>query len=203
MDENRRIESRDKRRMHHREICGYQRAIAGLLSVSVAGNAAMYWIMRHREAKHADELEKLNDKLQYAERVKEQAIEQYGGLVLELQRYSMDVEKSKIAKKEDAEEPYKYIGECIITYYCCEQYPHICGSGDGLTATGSAAEPGIIAVDPSVIPLGSTVVIDGDEYLASDTGGSVKGMHVDICTDTHEHALELGTHTADVWIVNE
>ena len=59
----------------------------------------------------------------------------------------------------------------------------------------------MVAVDPDVIPLGSTIIIDGQEYLAADTGGAIKGNRIDIAVETHQEALELGTKTAEVWIV--
>lgn len=95
----------------------------------------------------------------------------------------------------------EYLGAFVATYYCCERYPHICGTGDGLTATGAAVEPGIVAVDPKVIPLGSTVVIDGEEYLAADTGGLIKGQRVDIAVPTHAEALALGVREVEVWVM--
>ncbi len=91
------------------------------------------------------------------------------------------------------------LGEFKITYYCCEKRPHICGTGDGLTATGVPVEPGICAVDPEVIELGSTIIIDGVEYLAADVGGAVKGKHIDIAVETHAEALELGVGEAEVF----
>lgn len=100
------------------------------------------------------------------------------------------------------------IEDCMITYYCVEKYAHICGTGDGITATGTVATPGrTCAVDPEIIPYGSIVMVDyGDgtlhEYIAQDTG--VSGQHVDICVDTHSEALELGIETADVyWLAPE
>ena len=87
------------------------------------------------------------------------------------------------------------------TYYCCEPYEHICGTGTGLTATGIPVAPGMVAVDPDIIPLGSTVIIDGQEYLAADTGGAIKGNRIDIAVETHQEALDLGVRTAEVWIV--
>ena len=95
----------------------------------------------------------------------------------------------------------EYLGTFVATYYCCERYPHICGTGDGLTATGAAVEPGIVAVDPKVIPLGSTVVIDGEKYLAADTGGLIKGQRVDIAVPTHAEALALGVREVEVWVM--
>ena len=93
----------------------------------------------------------------------------------------------------------EHLGTFVATYYCCERYPHICGTGDGLTATGAVVEPGIVAVDPAVIPLGSVVVIDGTEYLAADTGGLIKGQRVDIAVPTHAEALALGVREVEVW----
>ena len=102
---------------------------------------------------------------------------------------------------EPAEPALVSLGEFEITHYCCERYKHICGTGDGLTATGIEVAPGIVAVDPEVIPLGSTVVIDGVEYLAADTGGAIKGKKVDIAVPTHQEALELGVRSAEVWVM--
>lgn len=91
----------------------------------------------------------------------------------------------------------KKIGAYTITYYCCEKYPHVCNAGPPYrTATGTQPTPGrTIAVDPSVIPLGSHVVIDGHEYMAEDTGGGVGGNHIDICVQKHKEALQKGKRT--------
>lgn len=97
-------------------------------------------------------------------------------------------------------ESYRYIGECTITSYCpCEE---CCGQwADGLTATGIPAVPGVVAVDPEVIPLGSTVVIGGQRYLAADTG--VAGMAVDVCAAEHQEAEDFGVQTLAVWVEME
>lgn len=95
------------------------------------------------------------------------------------------------------------LGVWKITHYCCEAYEHICGDGDGLTATGEPVRPGIVAVDPRVIPYGSIVVIDGVEYLAADCGGSIKGQRIDIAVLTHEEALERGVRYLEVFIKKE
>ena len=95
------------------------------------------------------------------------------------------------------------IEHCTVTYYCAEQYEHICGTGDGITATGTEATPGLTcAVDPEVIPFGSIVMVDyGNgilhEYIAQDTG--VHGKHVDLCVTLHTTALELGITEATVY----
>lgn len=114
--------------------------------------------------------------------------------------------KQAVATQTAAYESIKileYIGECRITAYCCEPYAHICGTGDGLTATGIPVAPGIAAVDPSVIPLGSTLIIDGQQYLAADVGAIVKGLTVDIAVISHQEAIDFGVQSAPVWIVSE
>lgn len=68
-----------------------------------------------------------------------------------------------------------------------------CGKTDGITSTGTQAMPGrTIAVDPSVIPYGSRVVIDGHTYVAEDCGGAIKGNTIDVFHATHEEALQWG-----------
>lgn len=94
---------------------------------------------------------------------------------------------------------YHYLGECTLTAYCCEKYKHICGTGTGITASGLPVQPGLVAVDPSVIPLGSTVIIDGVSYIAADTGGAIKGNKIDIAFETHEEAANFGKQTGNVW----
>lgn len=110
-------------------------------------------------------------------------------------------QREKQARAYEELEEYQYIGICILTAYCCESKgnPHACGDGDGLTATGLPVAPGMVAVDPEVIPLGSTVVIDGVSYLAADTG--VSGKHIDIAVKTHEEAEKYGVSSAEVWII--
>ena len=99
------------------------------------------------------------------------------------------------------------IDDCTVTFYCTEKYPHICGTGDGIAADGTPVLPwATCAVDPSIIPLGSTVMVDlGDGDLltlvANDTG--VKGDHIDICVPTHDEALRLGIQTSTVYWCKE
>lgn len=50
-----------------------------------------------------------------------------------------------------------------------------------LTSTGTKAQENhTIAVDPNVIPYGSIILIDGNEYIAEDCGGAVKNNVIDV-----------------------
>ena len=97
----------------------------------------------------------------------------------------------------------------IVTHYCSELRPHICGTGDGITASGRQVTPYVsVAVDPTEIPLGADVLVDyGDGeihyYRADDTGAWVNGKHIDLAVETHDEALQMGIKTATVYWVAE
>ena len=96
-----------------------------------------------------------------------------------------------------------YIGNYKLTHYCTEKRKHICGTGTGLTATGTKVTAGrSIAVDPKVIPYGSKVYIEGYGWrTAEDCGGGVDGKHIDVAVGSHSQALSMGTKTRGVWIL--
>lgn len=100
------------------------------------------------------------------------------------------------------------IDDCKITYYCCERYPHICGTGNGITALGNEVLAGVSCAVPPGIPLGSTIIIDwGDGNLeyrrADDRGSGVLGDHIDLAVPKHKEALDLGTRCATVYWAEE
>jgi 3D (Asp-Asp-Asp) domain-containing protein len=103
-----------------------------------------------------------------------------------------------IIENMEQEEP-EYLGIFTVTHYCpCVK---CCNKTDGITFTGTQATEGrTVAVDPDVIPLGSTVVIDGEEYIAEDIGGAIKGLRIDKYMDNHQEALNAGVVQAEVWI---
>ena len=180
-----------------RDLASWQRAALGLLALSVGVNTALCAAIVHRERQIAD----LETRYHAVRAIEEDAVAAYGELAA---RVDADREARQAqAEAYEAIGAYEYIGECTVTYYCCEAYAHVCGDGDGLTATGLPVTPGVVAVDPEVIPLGSTVIIDGQAYLAADTGGAVRGSHVDIAVATHQEAEDLGVTTADVWVVED
>ena len=58
-----------------------------------------------------------------------------------------------------------------------------------------------IAVDPEVIDIGSRVLINGIVFTAEDTGGGVKGDHIDIFVDSHEETIKKGVQHTNIWVV--
>lgn len=69
----------------------------------------------------------------------------------------------------------------------------------GRTASGDEAGPESVAVDPSVIPLGSEIYIDGvGTRRADDTGGGVHGHHIDIWASSYSACAAFGRQYRDV-----
>ena len=69
----------------------------------------------------------------------------------------------------------------------------------GRTATGLPTGPGIVAVDPSVIPLGTHMTIPGyGEGVAADTGGAVRGAVIDLWFSSLAQALAWGRRTVTI-----
>jgi 3D (Asp-Asp-Asp) domain-containing protein len=69
----------------------------------------------------------------------------------------------------------------------------------GRTATGAPVGYGVVAVDPSVIPLGTRMTIPGyGEGVAADTGGSVQGATIDLWFPTAAAAAGWGRRTVTI-----
>ena len=94
------------------------------------------------------------------------------------------------------------LGNYKLTFYCpCER----CNGALGASKTASGATPAegrTIAVDSSIIPLGSRVYIEGyGTFIAEDTGSAIKNNKIDIFVSTHERAEELGVQYANVYLL--
>jgi 3D (Asp-Asp-Asp) domain-containing protein len=73
------------------------------------------------------------------------------------------------------------------------------------TSSGTPVHEGIVAADPSVLPLGTRIWITGagaydGSYLVTDTGGAVKGRRIDLYVRSAAEARRFGTKTVRVAI---
>jgi 3D (Asp-Asp-Asp) domain-containing protein len=77
------------------------------------------------------------------------------------------------------------------------------GAHGYLTRSGTQVRWGIVAVDPQVIPLGSRLMIEGfdDVFVAEDTGGGVRGSHVDIYFPDYFSAVQFGVQYRTIAIL--
>ncbi|MCI5529623.1 MAG: 3D domain-containing protein [Blautia sp.] len=97
----------------------------------------------------------------------------------------------------------KPLGMFRITHYCpCSI---CCGPWtNGITSTGVIAVTNrTIAVDPSQIPYGSRVVINGQVYVAEDCGGAIKQNCIDIYVGSHEEGESRGVYYTEVYLLEE
>jgi len=69
---------------------------------------------------------------------------------------------------------------------------------------------GVVAVDPSVIPLGTKLYVPGYGYAyAADTGGAIKGAKIDVCywsggpSAAHSAAVSWGRRTVTITILGD
>lgn len=60
-----------------------------------------------------------------------------------------------------------------------------------------------VAVDPSVIPYRTEVIINGHTYKAQDCGGTIKGNRIDIYFEDHQAALNFGVQYAEVFVISK
>lgn len=110
----------------------------------------------------------------------------------------VSTESEVVEETYEPEEEVASTAESVfkVTAYCsCSS---CCGSySNGHTASGTVATPGrTIAVDSSIIPIGTTVYIDGVPYIAEDTG--VSGYSIDIYMSSHVEALNWGVRYCTV-----
>ena len=129
--------------------------------------------------------------------------------VTALQSEAAALEQSRKAAQDNADhlaagmgEPVP-LGDYLVTAYCVEEYPHICG-GNGVTATGTKPTPGITAAaDWGQLPPGSVIYIVGVGIrVIEDSGSAVTGNVLDVAVATHAEALSwpgYGHH--EVWLL--
>lgn len=116
-------------------------------------------------------------------------------------------ELQQIEQQPKEEKPqFESIGEFTLSAYC--SCVDCCGKNDGITATGAKVKQGVtVAVDPNVIPYGTTIIINGNEYIAQDTLAKhiiskYDGRIIDVYFDSHSEALKFGIQTAEVYVKN-
>ncbi|VBB06340.1 Hypothetical protein LUCI_1571 [Lucifera butyrica] len=111
---------------------------------------------------------------------------------------------AKVKTESHAPQKYQYSLNIIATAYA--PGPHDNDQWGDLTYLGTKIRPGVIAVDPRVIPLGSKVYIEfpdghGIHATAEDTGGAIKGDRIDIAKSTEAEAYDFGIQHVKVYVV--
>lgn len=92
-------------------------------------------------------------------------------------------------------------------YVSSTAYTASCKGCSGVTSTGvdlkSNPDAKIIAVDPSVIPMGSKVYVEGYGYaVAADKGGAIKGNRIDVFFSSKNDAYRWGVKKVKIRVLN-
>ena len=81
--------------------------------------------------------------------------------------------------------------------------------GHTSSALGTPLRRGIVAVDPKIIPLGSTVYVTSTDgswnygvASAEDTGGAIKGNRIDLCYDSTSTSHSFGKQSCIVYVLD-
>lgn len=121
-------------------------------------------------------------------------------------------EKAKVAFKSIPKETQKEISNNISSasktiIMNASAYTADCTGCSGITKTGINLKANrnlkVVAVDPSVIPLGSRVWVEGyGEAIAGDTGGAIKGNRIDLHYPNQSSAIAFGRKMITVKILD-
>ena len=101
---------------------------------------------------------------------------------------------NKLVKEVKEEINPKSLGVFKITVYdSCEKCSGSWGTQLARPCDGShsAIANHTVAVDPEVIPYGTVLIIDGQEYVAEDCGGAVKGNVIDVYVEDCSNSFGL------------
>lgn len=145
----------------------------------------------------------------------------------EISRYIVDEEikveaESKIIKKgidklyvTSRGKPFRYKEMIYMQATAYDLSVESCGKlpgepGYGITYSGTKARPGVIAVDPRVIPLGTKVYVESTDgtsdygfAIAEDTGSAIKGNRVDIFIGDRRTALRYGRRNVKIYVIED
>ena len=124
-----------------------------------------------------------------------------------LQVNPAQTEKSNAVNLSGDKAPTSYQKEVNATATAYAPGPADNDQWGNKTHLGTQIRPGVIAVDPKVIPLGSRVYIQypdgrGEYAVAEDTGGAIKGNRIDIAMQSRTQAKNFGIKHVKLFVVS-
>ncbi|MFS0689183.1 3D domain-containing protein [Sporosarcina sp. 179-K 8C2 HS] len=113
------------------------------------------------------------------------------------------VSSKKVAKTPSRSDDDNVVKEITVS---ASAYTANCNGCSGITSTGinlkRNPDAKVIAVDPSIIPLGTKVYVEGYGYaIAGDTGGSIKGNKIDVFFPSKSEAYKWGRKDVKIKIL--
>ncbi|MBU8785701.1 hypothetical protein KM903_04650 [Bacillus glycinifermentans] len=116
------------------------------------------------------------------------------------------LKKAKSVKSTKVESGWKTFEASAYTAFCSEGCTGITKTGVDVSQSIYYEGARVIAVDPSVIALGSTVEVrlaDGSSFRAKaiDTGGAIKGARLDLLVASESDAVQFGRQSVELRVV--
>lgn len=145
----------------------------------------------------------VSGKLEKSENIKEEIIKEPVTKVIEIgtkaKPVTITTEKGTF---EVAKELYVKTTAYTASTACTGKGPG--DRGFGITASGMRAAVGVVAVDPSVIPLGTKLYIEGYGYaVAGDTGSAIKNNKIDLYFNTDAECRRYGVRNTKVYVLGQ
>lgn len=116
--------------------------------------------------------------------------------------------KKKSTSKRAAKTPSRSDDDNVVKEFTvsASAYTANCNGCSGITSTGinlkRNPDAKVIAVDPSIIPLGTKVYVEGYGYaIAGDTGGAIKGNKIDVFFPSKSEAYKWGRKDVKIKIL--
>lgn len=112
------------------------------------------------------------------------------------------IQPEEVLEAVSEPEPMHLYGNCTITFY--DNGPCCCGIwAGGHTASGTVPRANH-TVASNVLPFGTRLMIDGQEYVVEDRGdANMDSFWIDIFVGSHEEALQRGMFSAPVYILDD
>lgn len=170
-----------------------------LINVTVIGGCI------YEKQQYKTTIHRFNETKQQISETKQQEKEQLVGQKEQLQNNTKIETETDKEVDTQAVKPVS-LGEFKLTAYCscsicCGEWAYNRLNGIVYGAIGEELKEGYsIAVDPSVIPYGTEVIINGRTYKAQDCGGAIKGNRIDVYFEDHDDALEFGVQYKEVFV---
>lgn len=100
-----------------------------------------------------------------------------------------------------APQNYKRILNMTATAYASGPLDN--GKWNNQTYVGGVVRPGVAAVDPRIIPIGTKLWVEGyGEAIAEDVGSAIQGNRIDLVFKTRQEALDYGIKNVKVYELN-
>ncbi|MBP2630908.1 MAG: yocH 3 [Firmicutes bacterium] len=150
----------------------------------------------------------VNDKLKdnVNDKLRERINERLNEKLLESQSNLEKIVTERVKVKKVQQSNAHKVLDIVATAYASGYEDN--GPWNDITHIGTKIRPGVIAVDPNVIPLGSKVYIEfengrGMYAIAEDTGGAIKGNRIDIVMSDRQIAKDFGIQDVKVYVLDK